>query len=46
MPIKEKEAAKMEMLIDFISRFVAENQEDFEKWKAEKEDTHEAESMG
>ena len=27
----------MESLIDFISKFVAENHDDFEKWKAEKE---------
>ena len=36
----------MEMLIDFISKFVAENHEDFEKWKAKKEKKHEAESVG
>ena len=27
----------MDSLIDFISKFVAENHDDFEKWKAEKE---------
>ena len=27
----------MESLIDFISKFVAENRDDFEKWKAERE---------
>lgn len=27
----------MEMLIEFISKFVAENHDDFEKWKAERE---------
>lgn len=26
----------MESLIDFIKNFVAENNEDFEKWRAEK----------
>lgn len=37
----------MEMLIDFISKFVAENNEDFEKWRAEKEmEKHENKSMG
>lgn len=36
----------MEMLIDFISRFVAENNEDFKKWRAEKENNHETESVG
>lgn len=36
----------MEMLIDFISRFVAENNEDFEKWRAEKEKKHEIENVG
>lgn len=36
----------MEMLIDFISRFVAENNEDFEKWRAENEKKHETESVG
>ena len=36
----------MEMLIDFISKFVAENNEDFEKWRAEKErEKHENKSM-
>lgn len=35
----------MEMLIDFISRFVAENHEDFEKWKAERE-KHESKNVG
>lgn len=35
----------MEMLIDFISKFVAENNEDFEKWRAEKEKKHETESV-
>lgn len=36
----------MEMLIDFISRFVAENNEDFEKWRAEKEKKHESKNVG
>lgn len=36
----------MEMLIDFISHFVAENNEDFEKWRAEKEKKHEVEDVG
>lgn len=36
----------MEMLIDFISQFVAENQEDFEKWKAEKEKRNEIKEVG
>lgn len=35
----------MEMLIDFISKFVAENRDDFEKWKAEKE-KHESKKRG
>lgn len=36
----------MEMLIDFISKFVAENNEDFKKWRAEKEmKKHENKSM-
>ena len=35
----------MESLIDFISKFVAENRDDFEKWKAEKEKKHETESV-
>lgn len=35
----------MEMLIDFISQFVAENHEDFEKWKAERE-KHESKNVG
>lgn len=36
----------MESLIDFISRFVAENNEDFERWKAEKEKRNEIEKVG
>ena len=36
----------MEMLIEFISHFVAENSEDFEKWRAEKEKKHEVENVG
>lgn len=36
----------MEMLIDFIARFVAENNEDYEKWKAEKEKRNEIEKVG
>lgn len=35
----------MESLIDFIKNFVAENNEDFEKWKAERE-KHEVENVG
>lgn len=35
----------MESLIDFISKFVAENHDDFEKWKAEK-GKHESKSVG
>jgi hypothetical protein len=36
----------MESLIDFIAKFVAENNEDFKKWRAEKEKNHETESVG
>ncbi len=37
----------MESLIDFISRFVAENNEDFKKWRAEKErEKHESKNVG
>lgn len=36
----------MEMLIDFISHFVAENNEDFEKWRAEKGKKHDVEDVG
>ena len=35
----------MESLIDFISEFVAENRDDFEKWKAERE-KHESKNVG
>lgn len=35
----------MESLIDFISKFVAENHDDFEKWKAERE-KHESKNVG
>ena len=35
----------MESLIDFISKFVAENHEDFEKWKEERE-KHESKNVG
>lgn len=35
----------MESLIDFISKFVAENHDDFEKWKTEKE-KHESKNVG
>ena len=36
----------MESLIDFIKNFVAENNEDFEKWRAEKEKRNEIEKVG
>ena len=36
----------MESLIDFIAKFVAENNEDFKKWKAEKEKRNEIEKVG
>lgn len=36
----------MESLIDFIKNFVAENNEDFEKWRAEKEKKHESKKVG
>lgn len=39
----------MESLIDFIKNFVAENNEDFEKWRAaraEKEKRNEIENVG
>lgn len=36
----------MEMLIEFISKFVAENHDDFRKWKAEKEKRNEIEKVG
>nr|DAH73057.1 MAG TPA: hypothetical protein [Caudoviricetes sp.] len=36
----------MESLIDFIKNFVAENNEDFEKWRAEKDKRNEIENVG